>query len=131
MPLSLSDLFGKAEGHGREAHRAPGRAAELEAELAAEREREQQAQRAREQTQREAEAKARRVEKNFERRVVELEKSLPATRHAAAQAVGDEGTPPPDLRSMARQWLRGTLASGMELMPPEQPIAYRDGAVAT
>jgi hypothetical protein len=65
------------------------------------------------------------------RRVVDLEKSMPTWRTAAARAVEDEGTPPPDLRRIARLWLRGQLDPGYERMPAEQPITYRDGAANT
>jgi hypothetical protein len=53
---------------------------------------------------------------------------MPNVRRAAAKAVELAGTPPLDLRQMARQWLRGTLKSGRELEAPEKLISYRDAA---
>jgi hypothetical protein len=131
MPISLTDLFGKAEGHSREANRASGRAAELEQELAREREAQKAAEREAQRAAREANAEQKRVEKDLTARVDALERSLPGVRSAAKQAVEDEGTPPPDLRQMARLWLRGSLNPGYELMPAEQPITQRDGAANT
>jgi hypothetical protein len=121
-------LFGKAEGHSREASRASGRAAELEAELAREIEAQRAAEREAREAAKAAERERRQVEKDLSGRVDSLEKSLPAARAAAAQAVAAAGTPARDLRDMARLFLRGLLQSGYELMAPEQVFAARDDA---
>ena len=78
-----------------------------------------------------AEAERRQLEKGLDGRVAALERSLPDTRAAAAQAVADEGTPPPDLRADARRYLQGRLQPAYELMAPETPLAARDGAANT
>ena len=121
---------GPLGGAQREAHRAGGRAAELERGVEAGQQAEKAAAKEAERAQRAAEAERRQLEKGLDGeggRVGAVVAGYSGGRGAGRRG---RGHPPPDLRADARRYLQGRLQPAYELMAPETPLAARDDGAA-
>jgi type IV secretory pathway VirJ component len=130
MALSLRDFHDASRRANRDADQGAVSVEQAEAQLRTAQERAERDARAAAEAQTVAKREHVAAVKRADAEVKTLGKQVADAQRDAERATGTAGIPAVWLRQAARAWLRGTLASPGELMPPETVITSADPAAA-